>query len=200
MLAIGADHRGYNLKEELKKFLNEMEIEYIDCGTYNEETVHYPEMAKKIAQGGFEIGTHSNTHPDMAKLDKTQMERELKKSVETISIVTGYTPKLFRAPFGSYNDDLINTAKSLGLTTIQWNVDSLDWKGISAGEIYNRVVSKASNGSIILCHNNADFICEALPSIIVKLKNEGYEFVRISDLIYSENYTINHVNILINSN
>lgn len=50
MLAIGADHRGYNLKEELKKFLDEMEIEYIDCGTYSEETVHYPEMAKKVAQ------------------------------------------------------------------------------------------------------------------------------------------------------
>lgn len=50
MLAIGADHRGYNLKEEIKKFLDEMEIKYIDCGTYSEETVHYPEMAKKVAE------------------------------------------------------------------------------------------------------------------------------------------------------
>lgn len=50
MLAIGADHRGYNLKEELKKFLDEMDIQYIDCGTYSNETVHYPEMAKKVAQ------------------------------------------------------------------------------------------------------------------------------------------------------
>lgn len=50
MLAIGADHRGYNLKEEIKKFLDEMGTEYIDCGTYSNETVHYPEMAKKVAQ------------------------------------------------------------------------------------------------------------------------------------------------------
>ena len=50
MLAIGADHSGYNLKEELKKFLDEMEIQYIDCGTYSNETVHYPEMAKKVSQ------------------------------------------------------------------------------------------------------------------------------------------------------
>ncbi|MBR3249391.1 MAG: ribose 5-phosphate isomerase B [Clostridia bacterium] len=50
MLAIGADHRGYKLKEELKKFLDESEIEYIDCGTYSSETVHYPEMAKKVAE------------------------------------------------------------------------------------------------------------------------------------------------------
>lgn len=50
MLAIGADHRGFNLKEEIKKFLDEMEIQYIDCGTYSDETVHYPEMAKKVSQ------------------------------------------------------------------------------------------------------------------------------------------------------
>ena len=82
--------------------------------------------------------------------------------------------------------------KELNLTTIQWNIDSLDWKGIGASEIYNRIVSKAKNGSIILCHNNADFICEALPSILIKLKNDGFEFVKISELIYSENYEIKH--------
>ncbi|MBQ7307450.1 MAG: polysaccharide deacetylase family protein [Clostridia bacterium] len=152
----------------------------------------YPEIAKKIAENGFEIGTHSNTHPDMVKLDKLQKEKELKQSVEIIKNITGYTPRLFRAPFGSYNDELILTAKSLNLTTIQWNIDSLDWKGIGASEIYNRIVSKAKNGSIILCHNNADFICEALPSILIKLKNDGFEFVKISELIYSENYEIKH--------
>ena len=152
----------------------------------------YPEMARKIAENGFEIGTHSNTHPDMVKLDKSQIEKELKESVDTIKLITGYTPKLFRPPYGSYNDEVILTAKSLNLTTIQWNVDSLDWKGIGESEIYKRIVNKTKNGSIILCHNNADFICEALPSILVKLKNDGYKFVKISDLIYSENYIINN--------
>lgn len=152
----------------------------------------YPDIAKKIAENGFEIGTHSNTHPDMTKLDKIQIEKELKQSVDTITSITGYIPKLFRPPFGAYNDTLILTAKSLGLTTIQWDVDSLDWKGIGQSEIYNRIISKAKSGSIILCHNNADFICEALPSILVKLINDGYKFVKISDMIYTENYTINH--------
>lgn len=152
----------------------------------------YPEVAKKIAENGFEIGTHSNTHPDMVKLDKSQMKKELETSISIIKNITGYTPKLFRPPFGSYNDDLIHTAKSLNLTTIQWDVDSLDWKGIGQSEIYNRIVTRVKNGSIILCHNNADYICDALPKVLVKLKNEGYKFVKISDLIYSENYKINN--------
>ena len=152
----------------------------------------YPEMAKKIADNGFEIGTHSNTHPDLTKLDVSQIEKELKQSVDTIKLITGYTPKLFRAPYGAYNDTVIKSARLLGLTTIQWDVDSLDWKGINQSEIYNRVTTKAKNGSIILCHNNADYICDALPSILVKLKNDGYQFVRISNLIYQDNYHINN--------
>lgn len=152
----------------------------------------YPDMAKKIADSGFEIGTHSDTHPDMVKLDKTEMQKELSSSIEKIKSVTGVSPTLFRPPYGSYNDDLILTAKSLGLTTIQWNVDSLDWKGLSQSEIYNRITKKAENGSIILCHNNADNICEALPNVLVKLINDGYKFVKISDLIYKDNYTINN--------
>lgn len=152
----------------------------------------YPEIAKKIADNGFEIGTHSNTHPDMVKLDKKEMKLELTKSINTIKEVTGITPTLFRPPFGSYNDTLINTAKDLGLHTIQWSVDSLDWKGLHDSEIYNRIVSQVKNGSIILCHNNGEHTLEALPKILVKLINEGYEFVKIGDLIYKDNYTIDN--------
>lgn len=155
----------------------------------------YPEIAKKIVENGFEVGTHSNTHPDLVKLSLEDMKTELTKSIEIIKNVTEVEPKLFRPPFGSYNDSLINTAKELNLQTIQWSVDSLDWKGISAAEIYNRVVSRVKNGSIILCHNNADHIVEALPKILVKLINEGYSFVKIGDLIYKDNYTIDNLGI-----
>ena len=83
-------------------------------------------------------------------------------------------------------------AGSLGLKTIQWDVDSLDWKGLSAGEILSRVKSGVKNGSIILFHNNSDYILEALPMIISFLKAENYKMVKISELVYEDNYYIDN--------
>ena len=72
----------------------------------------------------------------------------------------------------------------------QWSVDSLDWKDLSASEIKTRVCGKVKNGSIVLFHNQGLHTAEALPSIIRELKEKGYEFVPIGELIYRENYTI----------
>ena len=78
----------------------------------------------------------------------------------------------------------------MGLYPIQWDVDSLDWKNLSATEIAMRVVNGVKNGSIILCHNNGLHTAEALPLIFSTLKNRGYEFVPISELIYKNNYYV----------
>lgn len=153
---------------------------------------NYPEITKKIAENGFEIGTHSNTHPDMVKLDSEQIKLELETSVKTIENTANVKVELFRAPFGSYNDTLINVAESLNLMTIQWDVDSLDWKGISAVDITTRVLNKVYNGSIILCHNNSDHILEALPMMLDRLIKRGYKITCISDVIYKDNFSINH--------
>ena len=73
---------------------------------------------------------------------------------------------------------------------IQWDVDSLDWKDLSAREIADRIISRVKNGSIILCHNNAKHTLEALPLVFSTLQNRGFKFVKISELIYKENYVI----------
>ena len=148
------------------------------------------EMVKKIDEAGFEIGTHSNLHPDMTKLSSDKIKLELESSVKKIEDITGKKVKVFRAPYGAYNNTLLNVAESLNLKTIQWDVDSLDWKGITASQICSNIITKTKSGSIILCHNNADHIVEALPSIITTLKSRGYNFVRMSELVYSDNYTI----------
>lgn len=155
----------------------------------------YPEEAKAVAENGFEIGTHSNTHPDMVKLTKEQMHLELETSMNIIKDTTGQTPKIFRAPFGSYNNTLLDTAESLGLKTIQWDVDSLDWKGLSASEICSRIMSKVKSGSIILCHNNSDHILDALPSLLERLKMQGYTVCSVGDLIYDDGYTIDRAGV-----
>ncbi len=150
----------------------------------------YTEMTKAIDDAGFEIGTHSNTHPDMVKLSASTMKSELETSISKIKAVTNKDVKLFRAPFGSYNNALLETAESLNLKTIQWDVDSLDWKGLSASEITNRVMSRVKNGSIILMHNNSDHILDALRLTLNRLKVAGYKVTAISDLVYESDYTI----------
>ncbi len=152
----------------------------------------YPQMAKKIAENGFEIGTHSNTHPDMTKLSAGQIKEELEFSCKTIQQATGVVPKLFRPPFGAYNDILIETATSLSLTTIQWDVDTLDWKGLSGGEICKRVLNSVKPGSIILCHNNSDHILDALPLILDRLQKQGYEITSVGNLVYDNGKTDNN--------
>lgn len=153
----------------------------------------YAAELKALSDSGrFEIGTHSNTHPDMAKLSADKIRLELKASIDTIKGVTGKDIDLFRAPYGSYSDTLLNTAKDMGLYTIQWDVDSLDWKGLSSADMANRILSKAGKGSIILMHNDGEHTVEALPAIIQGIKNKGLEFTTIGELIYRENYTIDH--------
>lgn len=150
----------------------------------------YVDMVKYIDENGFEIGTHSNTHPDMVKLSATDQDMELKKSIKLITDITGKDVELFRAPFGSYNNSLLDTAENNNLKTIQWDVDSLDWKGLSAEAITTRILNGVKNGSIILCHNNSDHIVEALPMILDRLSKKGYKVGAVGDLIYKTNYTI----------
>lgn len=150
------------------------------------------DKVKEIDAAGFDIGTHSNTHPKMSTLSASQITNELTTSMSMITNITGKPVKYFRPPFGDYNDTLVSTASGLGLQTIQWDVDSLDWKGLSANEILSRIKASVKNGSIILCHNNSDHILEALPLIISYLKGEGYKMVKISELVYANNYVIDN--------
>jgi len=152
----------------------------------------YPDMVQKIHERGHEVGNHSTTHPHMSKLSKEQIITELKTTGDKIEAITGYQPTVFRPPFGDYNNLLVETAKELGIHTIQWDVDSLDWKEMGVKPVVDRVSKSTTNGSIVLFHNNAKHISEFLPLVLEQLQQQGYEIVPISELIYKDNYTIDH--------
>ena len=180
---------GVDYTDELLKIMDEYDVK---CTFFMVQfwAEKYPEYVKKIAGAGHEIGTHSKTHPKMSELAKAEIEEELSSSCSAIEKITGKRPELFRPPFGDYDNLLIETAKEQGLFTIQWDVDSLDWKNLSAQNIALRVINGVKSGSIILCHNNGLHTAQALPMILSSLKNKGYSFVPIGELIYRENYTI----------
>ena len=157
----------------------------------------YPESVKALYDAGMEIGNHSNDHPHMAKLTDKQIRDEIAACNEKIENVTGEIPTLFRCPYGEYNDTVIATINDMDMAPIQWNVDSLDWKGLSAGEILNRVKSGVVPGSIILFHNAAEHTPEALADIIEFLLAEGYEIVPVSELLLSGDFEIDHTGMMI---
>lgn len=153
----------------------------------------YPESVKALSDAGHQIQNHSNTHPYMTQLSSEQMVNEIESCNQKIAEITGVTPTLLRPPYGDYDNSVISTVDSCDMYTIQWSVDSLDWKeNATPDSICQRVTSKVKNGSIVLFHNDADHTPEALPTILKCLKDEGYEFVFISDLIYKDNYEIAH--------
>lgn len=152
----------------------------------------YPEMVKEIYNRGFEIGIHSNTHPDMTKLSRGEIREELEININKIVDITGTRPKLFRPPYGYYNNNLIEICEELELSCIEWSVDSLDWKGLSASQLSGRVISKSKNGSIVLFHNNSDNILDGLKMCLEYYKNKNTQVVPIGDLIYYENYYIDN--------
>ena len=170
--------------------LETMEKENVKCTFFMVEfwAKKHPDYVKKISDFGHEIGTHSATHPYMSKLSKDAIKKELETSSAVIEEITKKKVSLFRPPYGDYNDLLIDTVNEMGLYAIQWDVDSLDWKNLLASEIEKRVVSKVKNGSIVLFHNQGLHTHQALPHIIRALKDKGYTFVTIGDLIYKDGY------------
>ena len=150
----------------------------------------YPESVKALADAGNEVMNHSSTHPHMAQLSAEQIQTEVNTCADKIKAVTGTRPTLFRCPYGEYNDTVISAINALGMHAVQWDVDSLDWKNLSATDIAMRIINGVKPGSIILCHNNGLHTAEALPLIFSTLQNRGYEFVPIGELIYRENYAI----------
>ena len=152
----------------------------------------YPESVKALHEAGHEIQNHSNTHAHYPQLSAEEVVADLNACNDKIESVTGVRPTLVRMPYGDYDDMSVNAVRSVGMEPIQWDVDSLDWKDLSAQEITRRVTTKVCPGSIVLFHNAAKHTPEALPGIIEYLLGEGYTFVPISQIILTGNYTIDH--------
>lgn len=152
----------------------------------------YPESVKALFDAGHDIMNHSDTHPHLPQLSEQKITQQISCCDEKIEKITGKKPFLTRPPYGDYDDKTIQALRSIGHYAIQWDVDSLDWKGISAQEISKRVTEKVQPGSIVLFHNAAKHTPEALPSIIENLQSQGYELVKVADMIYTENYEMDH--------
>lgn len=151
-----------------------------------------PEAVRKIAQAGHELASHSNTHPDMTKLTREQIAGQLSDSRAAIEQAGGGRVRLFRAPSGAYNDLVVGTARELGWEVVQWDNDTLDWKGGEAPELVANGTKRLQNGSIILLHAGAKHTAEALPALIDAVRGAGYEFSPVGDMLLEQPCEIDH--------
>ena len=179
--------------ETLEK--NEVKITFFIVGEWAEK---YPEAVKKIYEAGHEIGTHSNTHPHVEQLSAEKNLEEIKLGVEKLQKITGEKTRLYRTPYGEYNDTVINTARENGCYTIQWNIDTLDYKGLTGDEMWGRIKEKLQKGSIILTHNGTEHTADSLDMLLKNIKTNGYQVTTVSDLIYKDNYIIDNNGTQIN--
>lgn len=153
----------------------------------------YPDDVKAILAAGHDLGNHSENHKNMSELSDEEKTEELMEVHRKVKEITGYDMYLFRPPYGDYDNAVVDVAKDCGYYAIQWDVDSLDWKNEGLDNIIETVTTHKNlgNGSIILCHNGAEYTAQALETLIIKLKEQGYSIVPISELIYKDNFHLN---------
>lgn len=168
---------------------HEVKVTFFMTGGWVEK---YPEDVKHMADLGHELGNHSESHKNMSQLSKAEIGAELQKVHDKVKALTGKEMTLFRAPYGDYDNKVIEIADTMGYYPIQWDVDSLDWKDYGADSIVDQVLNHPhlGNGSIILMHNGARYTSSALEAVITGLQQKGYEIVPVSELIWKENFRL----------
>lgn len=143
----------------------------------------YPEVAKKVAAQGNQIGTHSWAHESLTGLDASALREDLKKSLDRIESVTGVRPDALRPPYGNVNANVKKICGKLGLVAVNWSVDTLDWKTRSADSVYRQIMKHVCDGAIILCHDLYGTTAEAMERAIPELIRKGYRLVTVSELL-----------------
>ncbi len=138
---------------------------------------------KKIISNGNEVGNLSDKYCHLKEKSAEEVEKQISEATKKIESVTNIKIKTFRAPYGEYNKVILEQAQSQDLVPVQWNIDSLDYNGLNADEMWERINENLTPGGIILMHNSGKYTANSLEKIIYNLQQKGYEIKTVSDLI-----------------
>ena len=149
---------------------------------------HYPDYVRQEYANGNLVEDHTWTHPDLQILSSAEVAKQLTSTANEIERVTGTMPTLFRPPYGIFNWPIFAQARRMALSSIIWNVDPEDWSMPGTSTIIRRVLSAAGNGSIVLMHDGGGDRSQtvaALPTIITTLRQRGFRFVTVEQMIHN---------------
>jgi peptidoglycan/xylan/chitin deacetylase (PgdA/CDA1 family) len=146
----------------------------------------WEKVVKRVDRQGHEIANHSWFHDDLTKLSAAQVRSQLARTNRLLARLTGERPRIFRPPYGAVNAQIRRVAADLGLRTVIWDVDSVDWTSPGCDEVAAKVRREVRHRSIVLLHdgggNRTETVC-ALPRIIHDLRARGYRFATVSEVL-----------------
>lgn len=142
-----------------------------------------PDLVLRMEGEGHELANHTQSHYRLPPLKPDQLRREINDTDIELFRIAGIHTFLLRPPGVQYNRQVLNTARELGYVTISGSVAAMDFEDVAADFIVRRVIRRTSNGSIILLHDERQSTVEALPRIIAELRQYGYRFVTISEML-----------------
>ncbi|WP_042348853.1 polysaccharide deacetylase family protein [Bacillus massiliigorillae] len=148
-------------------------------------TKNNPELAKMITGAGHEVGNHSYTHPNMQRLSSSLIRKEIQETNDVIKAVTGVSTSLFAPPSGAFRDETVTIADELGMDTIMWSVDTIDWQKPTPAVLTERVLSKMHNGAFILMHPT-ETSAKSLETLIVNIKKKQLHITTVSEALKEE--------------
>ncbi|GAB6137599.1 polysaccharide deacetylase family protein [Halanaerobaculum tunisiense] len=166
---------------ELLDILDEYDVKatFFFVGTWVEK---YPELTQEIKQRGHELGNHGFEHLHPKQLSKEELKDLILDNQKLIQQIADYKTDLFAPPYGEVDDRVAKIASEIGYKTIMWSVDTIDWQRPQPEVIIQRVTDKIKPGGIILLHPTQPTV-KALPQIITRLREQGYQLETVSQLL-----------------
>jgi len=166
--------------EVLKK--GEVQATFFFSGKFVEKQ---PGFVAKAADSGHYLANHTYSHPDLTKVSREEIISELENTQSLLEKAAGkeIRPLFFRPPYGASSAKVLEAAQSVGFRSVMWTVEALDWqKGATVEKVVARVMERTRDGAIILMHIDKVTI-ESLPTILERLKGEGYRFVGLEEIV-----------------
>lgn len=166
--------------EQLLKGLKERDVKVTFFIT-GKNAEAYPEIVKEIYEEGHLIGNHTYSHTQYNSRNAETFKQEIIKTNDVIRDITGEDTIYVRPPYGSWNKEF---EKELNMFAVLWTIDPKDWCSSDVSGIVRRVCSKAEENDIVLMHDQYKSTVTAAFKVIDELKEEGYEFVTVDDLLF----------------
>ncbi len=159
----------------------------------------YPSIAKRVAEEGHTIGNHGFAHSVILYYNLAEIEEEIKYTEFVIKEITGQTTKYFRPPKAWLKKSIKEKIKSMGYETVLWSLNSKDWVSFNHRTMVNFINRRVCNGDILLFHDSGNILSteggnrsqtvKAIPLLVKSLKEKGFEFVNLEDLLNGQKQT-----------
>lgn len=141
---------------------------------------YYPAIVQEVRDAGHEIGNHTWTHPVLTKLPAAAIQKEFDSTEQALINAIGQNSTVFRPPYGAINDSV---RELIPRKSINWTIDTLDWKHHDSKKLLPLVTRTLHNNAIVLMHDIHQSTADGLESVLQYLQNEGYEFITVSEVL-----------------